>query len=283
MKFSFIITTQGDRVTDFERFLNSVIGMDYEDYEIILVDQSDSNIIEEMVESAINGNKITYLKVSKMALSKARNIGLKYVTGDIFAFPDDDCWYSNNIISDVSSYLTVNKEIDILCCNVYDPNEKKFYGKRRKFHSEIININQINIFKFPISVGIFIRNSKSTTLAFDEQLGAGSRWGSGEETDLLLRLLKMGYRIIYNSKLLIFHPIGNSDNWNLNKYKTYGMGFGATIKKAIRRGQYWVTFELLEIIIRTMGGILLKYISDNKSAKKYFVRIKGIFLGLIKA
>src|SRR5882762_11172627 len=70
--------------------LRMVLQQDYDDYEIIVVDQSTecSPEVEEVIATA--AEKIRYLRLHVPNLPAARNAGVRAATGDIIAFIDDD-------------------------------------------------------------------------------------------------------------------------------------------------------------------------------------------------
>ena len=47
-----------------------------------------------------------------MGLSRARNVGLKAVTGEIIAFPDDDCWYPDGLLQKVVAEFRDQTSLD---------------------------------------------------------------------------------------------------------------------------------------------------------------------------
>ena len=92
MKLSLIQTSQ-DRKDELERFvksLNEQVGIDFNEIQLIFVDQEDNKQIFNDLDKRID---FVYIKYHHSSLSHARNIGLKHVTGDYVGFPDDDCWY----------------------------------------------------------------------------------------------------------------------------------------------------------------------------------------------
>jgi glycosyltransferase involved in cell wall biosynthesis len=70
--------------------LRMLLRQDYDDYEIIVVDQSPkcSPEVEEVIAAV--PEKIRYLRLNVPNLPSARNAGVRAATGDIIAFIDDD-------------------------------------------------------------------------------------------------------------------------------------------------------------------------------------------------
>lgn len=278
--FSLIVTTQGDRESEFKRLLNSLLSQTYKDFELIVVDQS----VRQSTNAFCNqsGLNLKYIPVGrKLSLSKARNIGLKHASGDIVAFPDDDCWYPEELLNKINTVLSENSGLDYVCCQAYDPILKRPLNSRAAIHKNV-PINTRNALCYPISIGIF--GKKDNTIQFDEELGAGTKWGSGEESDYILQLLKHKKKILYVPSILVYHPYINETSKNsLDKTYRYGQGYGALIKKAFGRKQYGVITDLTSIFIHSIGGILFFSLKRSELRKTYIARIKGITNGLIHA
>lgn len=276
--FSLIVTTQGNRIDEFKRFLNSLDTQIYKKFELIIVDQSE-NQLENCIRE--HNYKINYINIGHtLSLSKARNIGLVEASGQIVAFPDDDCWYPDNLLMNVKDYFNT-RNVDVVCCRAIDPIKKRgLLSQEAK--KEIVTINSKNALKYPMSIGIFSRFNRS--IKFNEQLGVGTKWSAGEETDYLLQLLKIGFKIEYTKRIVVYHPYHESVSLEqINKYYRYGQGYGALIKTALGRKQYGVLIELFIVLFRSMGGIIVYKISNNKKYLLYYNRVKGVINGIIEA
>lgn len=277
MKVSLIVTSQGNRLDEIERFIKSLNNQTYKNYELIFVDQSDNNKVKNLLDKYDYVNKRTKLiNTTRQSLSKARNMGMKEVTGEIIAFPDDDCWYDDFLLENIIKEFD-NKKIDVLCTNVFDPEKREFYGRNRKVDFDEINIEVKNIFTYPISVGIFIMRKKSEDISFDENLGAGTNLGSGEETDMLLRLYFNKNKIIFTNKLYVYHPAPVYTD--LQKTAKYAKGFGATIRKNLKINSFSLLIVFLDMLIKSFGGALIYLFKDIRISKGYFLRGMYSFIG----
>lgn len=276
--FSLIVTTQGNRTNEFERFLISLQKQQGIDYELIVIDQSLGTEVEDLCRKYTNTRK--YIRSNGViSLSKARNIGLENAEGNIVAFPDDDCWYPDNLLYRIQQCFEKEPEVDCFCFCAYDPIKKRSLSNR-KTKSQSVNIHTINALKYPISIGIFSKISPD--VKFDEELGAGTKWGSGEETDYILQLLKKGKKIKYISNILVYHPYNNdaSEIQEKKMYK-YGQGYGALIKKAVKRGQITIILDLVIVFTRSLGGYIMYKLKGNTMSNIYKSRLKGILNGIV--
>jgi len=213
-------------------------------------------------------------------LSYARNVGLKHATGEIVAFPDDDCWYKIGLLQHISEYFTVNTELDCICTNVYDPERGKAYGRRpvgvRK------KIGYTNLFKMPISVGIFIKIESLDRVGrwFDETMGAGTYLGSGEETELISRLLQAKLKVEYVGDIQVYHPVPEYLETDCKKYYSYGLGFGYLNGKLLQSGHTMLLLYFVEILFRSALGAIWNF-RKPLNRQLYWKRLQGSAIGFI--
>ena len=276
MKFSLIVTTQGNRMNEFLRLLKSLEEQTYTNFELIVIDQSQGADVKDSCENKEFQIKRISTK-GLVSLSHARNLGLNEINGDIVAFPDDDCWYPRNLLEQINNCFNTDSSLDCVCCCGYDPDKKRTLSKRIS-NKDVVNISTINALRYPMSIGIFAK-SKSN-IRFDEELGAGTKWGSGEESDYILQLLNQKYIIKFYSKILVYHPYNNeASELQSEKSYRYGQGYGALIKKAVKRGQKGVLIDYYVVLLRSFGGYVIYSIKRNRLSNNYISRINGIIDG----
>lgn len=216
-------------------------------------------------------------------MSRARNIGLQNVgnRSTIIGFPDDDCWYNDSVLEQVMNEIS-EKKIGFLCCGVYDPIRNQTYGTNRKM-DVVIPINISNSFKLPISVGIFVKSDIILNkFKFDEKFGVGAEWGSGEESDLILYLLKENITGEYYSFDAVYHEVEDAKSGSLDRTFKYAKGNGALVVKSLKlRKQYKVLLPFMYIVFRTFCSLLL-FIFNRGKRNTYFNRLKGLMSGFIE-
>lgn len=224
MLFSLIVATL-NRTKELEELFHSLTKQEYKHFEVIVIDQNNHNMVEDICINFSTKINIQYFKVKFRGLSKARNYGIKFVSGNIVAFPDDDCVYSSDVLS-VAHKLLLNNDIDILTGDTSDYTSKKKYLNTKKCDT-IIGFN--NVFRSAISYTIFIKYKQKYDIVFDEKMGVGSQFGSAEETDLIIMLLKLNYKGFYTPRIMVFHPFSRTSD--LVRNYNYALGFGAVHKK----------------------------------------------------
>lgn len=286
MLVSLIVTTREDRVDRLERLLQSLSEGFYKLFEVVVVSQDCSNRIAPLLREYQDSCCIKHLPNTRCSLSTARNIGLQSCAGRILGFPDDDCWYPTDTLSRVTDCFLADPDKAFVCTSVVDPLRRlPFSHRRNSKHS--VRISVANAFTFPISVGIFInRLLIESPFSFDERLGIGTDWGSGEETDLILSLLLDGHKGVFQPAITVYHEI-NYDREALfpfSKMFDYSRGFGAVIAKSIvRRKQYAASWVYLDLLARAMIRLALACVTFQKSSFSYqLFRTKGMLTGLFE-
>ncbi|MEO8154196.1 MAG: glycosyltransferase family A protein [Rhizobacter sp.] len=251
MKFSLIMGTLG-RTAEVGAFLASLQRQDHRNFELLIVDQNPDERLAELVARYRQHFSIFRYR-SAPGLSRARNVGLRYATGDVIAFPDDDCWYPDGLLTHVAERLQSQPTLDGLTGRFVD-GEGRAEG-RWLSHSQ--PLNRFNVWRGAISFSIFLRRPLVERIGgFDEVLGvgAGTPWGAGEETDFLLRGMKGGGRIEYDRGLVLHHPVKTADFGPaaIERQRRYEAGFGRVIRRSGFPAWYfpWVCS-------RTLAGVLL--------------------------
>lgn len=256
-KFSLIVATLGERPFDLWALLRSLTSQATFIKEVIIVDQhSDPNHIPALLNPFIDVLPIVHTR-SKRGLSRARNHGLSLVTGDLVAFPDDDCMYPDGLLEWVADWFESNLEYDILAVGAND-SEGLMSGNR--WFQQSCEIKPINAFRTTFSSSLFLLSEVARSSRFDEQLGLGSGtpFGSGEETDYVLRLLRTRARGRFDRTHHIVHPRRDmlSDNTSSHRALAYGVGMGHVLRinslRVIWAG--FLTYNLARAGVAAMRG-----------------------------
>ncbi|MDR2493623.1 MAG: hypothetical protein LBD24_00185 [Spirochaetaceae bacterium] len=112
------------------------------------------------------------------------------------------------------------------------------------------------------------------TFRFDERMGLGAAFGSGEESDLLLRLLKHKVKGRYHGKQYIYHPAKQETP---ERAFSYGRGFGAIYKKAVMDYHFFIMLPIF--VLRIAKGAL--NIALYKDKKTRISSLRGRIQGFI--
>ena len=272
MKISLIQTSQ-NRKSELARFVTSLNGQDGIDFcqiQLIFIDQEENKQVFDELDERI---EFIYIKYHHCSLSHARNIGIRKATGDFVAFPDDDCWYEPDTLSEIFKSLVTS--IDGIIAK--GTNEKgqltNIFPSERKTLTKCDRCGAI-------SYTIFVRLDKS--VLFDEKLGVGSPYGlgAGEETDYLLRLMEeKGFILEYNPNIIVHHPSFAPviNKRTLDKIKSYSRGNGYLLRKH----KFPITYVLKQFIRPMIGSVFYLLKGNSRRSQHSFNilvgRVQGYF------
>lgn len=123
MKISVIIPLF-NKETIIQKTINSVLSQDYENYEMIIVDDGSTDSSVSKVRE-IKSNKILLLSKSNGGPASARNYGVIHSTGDWIVFLDADDVFEPCALSHFASLIENHSEYSFFCCNHYLDNGKQ--------------------------------------------------------------------------------------------------------------------------------------------------------------
>jgi PST family polysaccharide transporter len=227
MRLSLIVATYG-RDAELHSLLRSLVEQTFRDFEVIVVDQNTDDRVTKVLEHY--QLPIRHLRTVK-GHSRAFNAGLACITGDVVAFPDDDCWYAPDVLERVVRFFEANPSLDGLTGREW---VETGFTSGFRWDREPGPVTPGNVWRRAITFSMFLRRSIVQGQAFDESLGvgAGSPWGAGEETDYLLRAIARGHSIHYDPTLGVWHR-GRSGPYSAEIYekaRCYGCGIGRVLR-----------------------------------------------------
>src|ERR1700691_3952624 len=155
-RFSLIVGTK-DRTEEFARLLKSLAEQTMRDFELIVVDQNPDdrlcNLLDEWTSQIGDQGcpddrciRLLHLRCTQgpPGVSRARNVGITHSSGEILAFPDDDCWYHKDTLQRVDQWFQLHKEYGILSIGSRDENGR--VSGNRWVQSDC-DLTRINVFR----------------------------------------------------------------------------------------------------------------------------------------
>lgn len=273
MKVSLILATLG-RIEDVRIFFESLVNQTYKNFEVIVVDQNVEDVLDDIVEKYSKIFEIKHIRSDIKGISVNRNKGLFYASGEIVAFPDDDCEYKEDTIEKAVKYL-YDKPKTIYSCRTLERG--KNYGTG-VMATEDCDISVGNVELTIKSITFFVNIKGEVVLLFDTKLGVGAQFGSGEETDYVLELLNRGYKGRYFSCDVVYHPAKKGNYTDLDRAYKYAMGYGALCKKEItKRNEPGYYLIYIYKLIRNIGGMIL-----TKNRMYHYTVLKGRIRGFLE-
>ncbi len=276
MKLSLVVASV-DRVEELNDLLHGFATQPYKDFEVILVDQNKDERLVPIVERYKARFALTHLRSAVRNCSNARNLGLNLAKGTIVGFPDDDCVYKPDTMLQIVKHFDEDAKLTLLAGNCVSP-EGKLINARWTLHS--CAIDDKTVWTTVMGFAMWMRTAAAKEVGgFDPEIGPGTPWGSGEEPDLALRLLRRGYRGYYDVTLGVGHPDKSLTPHAINRAFLYGAGMGRVLRKHSIAA--WIT---LPYFIRPIGGMLLSLVRARlEHARYYWGTFRGRLFGYMAA
>ena len=274
MMISLVMATLG-RTTELREYFQSLNAQSYRQFEVIVVDQNDDDRLAPILDEFRAAFPIRYVRSSVRNLSHARNQALPLVTGDIVGFPDDDCLYWGEILQQVVAHFEANPALGLVSGPAISP-EGGFGSGRWTQHSGPLTLS--NVWTTISSFTFFIRRAAIDAIGgYDEGLGIGSRYGSGEETDYAIRVLRAGFAGYYDTSLRVTHPDKRLTTVAAQRAYEYGLGMGRVLRKHRMKASISAPY-----FIRPFGGMLVSLLRARRLHVTYYWRsLRGRLAGFL--
>jgi cellulose synthase/poly-beta-1,6-N-acetylglucosamine synthase-like glycosyltransferase len=246
------------------RCLEALTSLDYPDYEVLVVDNTPHLPgTKELVAAYEAGNRrVRYVPEPRRGTSNARNRGLTEARGRIVAFADDDVvvdrgWLkalAEGFLDEqvagvtglvVASELETPAQIWIEEYGGFGKGCRRQRFDRAGFETEegdgFRRVQGAPVLLYPYSPGVFgsganmaFRTDALRRLGgFDPLLGAGGTVLSGEDIDVLLRVVLGGRAIVYNPAAIVWHRHKRDLHALRRTMYAYGVGLSAVITKTL--------------------------------------------------
>jgi glycosyltransferase involved in cell wall biosynthesis len=230
-QFSLVCGTAG-RVSELSRMLQSLTAQSFSDFELLLIDQNSDSRVVGIIDSLPNKIRVERI-VSSPGLCRALNLGLERAQGAIVGFPDDDCWYSSDLLQKLSDLFNAHPEWDGITMPTTDERGIPSIARWAKLPGRL---TPSNLGLRGCSTSIFYRRSVCARVGkFDETVGGGKLLSPGSDMDYLHRAIRAGFHMEYQPQLVVGHPQtlpgGTLDDKRRSKRYSYGFGEGEIARK----------------------------------------------------
>lgn len=208
----------------------------------VVVNQCNCNSIEYF---EYNGHRITWINSNERGLSRSRNMALTNSSADICLLVDDDEMLLPNYTNVITSAFQRHHDAAVIGFQVQgiEAHFKTYSGSEG-------TAGYIRSMKMA-SVEIALRRSAliDNNIAFNEKIGAGTKYLMGEENTLLFNCLSKGLKIYYVPQLIGRIHIGDSTwftGYNDNYFHSIGAVFTAMSQK-------WSLLLIAQFALRKYG------------------------------
>jgi glycosyltransferase involved in cell wall biosynthesis len=260
--------------------VDSVLSQDYDDYEIIVVDDGSTDNTGQVLASY--GSKVRCIYQRNQGLATARNTGIKAARGEYIALLDADDLYKPDYISTLTSIMSSNPHAHAIHCasRFVDKNNKTLPQTAGRIVTPDTLYPTLLHGNFIPPLCMFVSSKCYKNLGyFDTNLPVVEDW------DLWLRLARE-YCVISTSKILArYRVVHNSMSTNIERMLKYKLDvLEKNFGKGLEDKAQLSDFER-EAYSRTYLTAAVEYlqISEPKNAYSCFVRAFDIFPHLINS
>ncbi len=202
-EISLILATVG-RTDELTRMFESLATQTFNDFEVVVVDQNDDDRLVAHVERArCLGIAVRHLRHRPANLAAARNVGIDAARGKWIGFPDDDCWYSPRLLERLAARYRCSDQPAGIIVRWVEQDEQPVapsnlsWERSRAFRDVPV-----------CSITLFCQRALFKQIGgFDSRLGVGQWFGAGEETDFVLRALRVGAFFTYEPLAEVHHAV----------------------------------------------------------------------------
>jgi GT2 family glycosyltransferase len=265
------------------RSLQASLKQKIKPLKVILIDQNIPKI--ELPVEIIHDPLFERQTVHEKSVSGARNSLIIPSGAEWIFFCDDDGYPCEDYSEILESLICKHSDLEILAGSIIRDDNNEFYSLRHKKGGSLKffrNTKNLMGSNFVVKVDVFNHLSR-----FDELFGAGSYFGSSEETDFCWKAFFKKIKMEFFPELVVYHvpPFNESIKKGFRKSFNYGTGKGALVWKWLfKEKKLIVLYEAAEMmiipIIQCFRGVIKlapALIVTN------FATITGRVYGLFKA
>jgi GT2 family glycosyltransferase len=267
---SVLICTR-DRHESLRQTLESVLAQNYEDYEVLVVDQSTGAETRQLVETmgAVSG-RLRYLRLDRPGLSRAYNAGIEEARCGLLAFTDDDVTVPSDWLRGIDTAFARYPAASLLYGQVLLPPELAA-RENREGVTPTLPIPERRLIDaehgfrlFGMGANFAARRTLFQRIGgFDEVLGGGGPLQSSQDFDLVFRAFRGGASTLLEPTVVAYHYgfRSLSGEWPAT-VRSYGIGVGGFFVKHVRAGDAYAAWLLLRTLVGTAA----------RTAKRFLMR-----------
>lgn len=203
-----VISTRdrGDSVT---MPLRGILGNDYPNFDLIVVDQSDNDLTETAVKPYLENPRIRYLRTATRGASAGRNLGIASARSELIAITDDDCEVPPNWLSELAAAFAVDDKIGVVLGNVLAAPHDRSAGVIVSYACNrpllVRSLREKHLVEGTSQCMGLKQKTWQVLGGFDEILTVGAPLKGGEDTDLSIRAVLAGYFIYHTPRLAVIN------------------------------------------------------------------------------
>lgn len=242
---SLIICTR-NRSKKLASTLDTIRGLDRSfPAELIIVDNGSTDSTRDVLLRHRRDLALTIVTETRPGLARARNTGWRASRGDVVAFTDDDCYPSADLVVAVARSFDEDMARGFVGGRVllHDPAAARITIQEKQASEDFLPGAFLRAGVIHGANFAFRRTTLEAVGGFDERLGAGTTFSSGEDIEILARILSLGWSGFYDPRIVVSHDHGRSEMSVVSELaRQYDRGRGAYYAKCIANPKLRTTY-----------------------------------------
>ncbi len=220
VKLASIIITTRNRKSIVLDCLNSVLRMDYPNFEVILVDNASSDGTAQAVREKFPRVKVVVAK-ENLGLNGGKNLGQKYAKGEYILFLDSDTIVDKKLLTELTKIAENDSRVGVVCPKMYyyDCKDVIWYAGSyvNLLTSQTKNIganeedkgqwDQVRETQFAPTAYLATRKVVNKLKGHNEAL-----FMTYGDTDYGFRARKAGFKVIFCPTAKLWHRMGSKES-----------------------------------------------------------------------
>lgn len=242
MLFVSAIVCTRNRATPVATVVASLLSVEEEELELIVVDQSDNRDTERALDQFRRDPRFRYVRSARRGKGAALNEGILLAQGSVIVCTDDDCQPPPGWATAMARALLSEPTAVVGFCSVVPvPHDARagyvpaYQLKRNRLLRSVSAICS----GLGIGAGMALRRDFALSMGgFDEAFGPGARFPSADEWDISMRALLSGGHVYETSELTIVHDGFRTFEEGRQHAQRDWIALGAVCAKPLRAGHY---------------------------------------------
>ncbi|MCT4356553.1 glycosyltransferase [Streptomyces sp. Je 1-79] len=248
-----VVVATRERAGQLARALDSLLGQDHPDHEILVVDNAPVTRQTEELVTGKYGDRVTYVRESTPGLAVAHNTGLAHARADVVAFTDDDVVADPHWLTALTAPFAADPRLGcvtglILPARLRTPAQillESHGGFAKGFAPRLYDPLRPPADEplFPFTAGsfgsganmAFRKRALASAGGFDPATGTGTAARGGDDLYAFVAVLSAGFRLRYTADALVWHHHREGRQDLRNQAFGYGAGLTAYLTATLVR------------------------------------------------
>lgn len=235
--------------------LESLVVQEQEPFEVAIADQGSEGFVQSAVEPFTSRLRIIIVP-SPRGVAIGRNLAARALSDcDAIYFTDDDCVLAPDAVRRAAAEMLGDTDI----CTGRVVSSLGERGQSRELTRR--TLDRRSVWSSSLESNMMFSASAFTLLnGFDEQLGVGAAtpWQSGEGTEIMIRAIDAGMRIVHAPDIIVYEDSPPVSLRELSvKTRRYARGTGRVYAMHYSLGAH------IRVVLRPAAGAVLRLVQGR--------------------